>query len=375
MRVHALPAGGEHLVGGDGDRPHLLDRAGVLADLVLGEGGAAQQLGLPLPGRLGVGHEDQRGGLLAGHRPGAHQGLAGAAGQHHHAGAAVGEPVHGVLLVGAQLPVALQRDGVGLAVDVAGLVVGGPAGLDELALERAALGGVHGDRVVVHAGTQHRGDFLLAGDLGEHRAVGGVQHQPGGGVLLQGEAAVAVHRLGDVHQQRLRHREAAVAHQGVHDRLGVQSRGARVPQGQRGDAVGVHVLRRALQLGERRDGAAGGLVAVVVYLEEHGLVALDDEGTGHGGDNAAAGRAVPWQRVCVGCGASGVGPGARPGAREGSPGTGKVLTARDVSRAGTTLPVPCGVARAEPWSRGPARGTPSPARPARWHTARGARMG
>src|SRR5665811_1063368 len=42
--VDALPAGGEHLVGRDGDRPDLLAGAGVLPDLGGSEGGPAQQL-------------------------------------------------------------------------------------------------------------------------------------------------------------------------------------------------------------------------------------------------------------------------------------------------------------------------------------------
>ena len=52
-----------HLVGGDGDRADLLALAGVLADLLLGQRGAGEQLPLPLPAGDGVGHQDQRGRL------------------------------------------------------------------------------------------------------------------------------------------------------------------------------------------------------------------------------------------------------------------------------------------------------------------------
>ena len=61
VRVDALPAGRHHLVRRDGDRPDLLAGTGVLADLVLGQRGALEQLVAPLPGGDGVGDEDQRG--------------------------------------------------------------------------------------------------------------------------------------------------------------------------------------------------------------------------------------------------------------------------------------------------------------------------
>ena len=49
--VDALPPRGHHLVRRDGDRADLLLGAGVLADLVLGQRRAPEQLVLPLPGR------------------------------------------------------------------------------------------------------------------------------------------------------------------------------------------------------------------------------------------------------------------------------------------------------------------------------------
>ena len=61
VREHAAAPGRHHLVGGDGDRADLLALAGVLADLLLGERGAGDQLALPLPAGDGVGDQDQRG--------------------------------------------------------------------------------------------------------------------------------------------------------------------------------------------------------------------------------------------------------------------------------------------------------------------------
>ena len=149
-------------------------------------------------------------------------------------------------------------------------------------------------------------------DLLEHRPVGAVQHQAVRRVLLQREAAVAVHRVGDVDEQRVRDGVTAVGDQRVDDLLGVVAGGAGVPQAERGEAVGVDVLGGALELGERRDGPAGGLGVGVVDLEQERLVALDDQGSVSHGLRANAARAggVP-----------------RPGRRGGSEGGGQVARA------------------------------------------------
>ena len=72
-------------------------------------------------------------------------------------------------------------------------------------------------------------------------------------VLHQLQAPVAIHGVGDVDQQRVRHRVAAVANQRVDDLLGIVTGRPRVPQPQRRQPVGVDVLGRALEFGERRD--------------------------------------------------------------------------------------------------------------------------
>ena len=166
---------------------------------------------------------------------------------------------------------------MGLAVDVAGQVLGRPAQLDEHLLEVAALRGVDDDVGLSEPGPQQALGALGAHDLLQDRHVGGVQDQAVGGVGEELEAPVAAHRLGDLGEQGVRHREARVGDEGVDDRLRVQARGARVPQGQRRDPVGVDVLRGALQLGEGGDGAAGLTGPGVGDLQEDGLVGLDDE--------------------------------------------------------------------------------------------------
>ena len=82
----------------------------------------------------------------------------------------------------------------------------------------------------------------------------------------------------------MRHRVAREAHQRVDDLLGVVAGGARVPQAQWRQSVGVHVLGAALEFGERGDRGAclGGLR--MVDLEQQGLVRLHDQrSVGHAG--------------------------------------------------------------------------------------------
>ncbi len=177
------------------------------------------------------------------HGGGSDDGLAGTAGQHHHTRAALPETRHRALLVVAQLPAVLaQLDRVRLAVDVTGQVLGRPADLQQRLLEPSPLGRVHHDTVVVKARPEHRRDLLRPDDLGEHRAVDGAQHQPVRRVVLQPQPAVAVHGVGDVDEQRVRNGVAGEPDERVDDLFGVMAGGPGVPQRQRGDPVGVHVL-------------------------------------------------------------------------------------------------------------------------------------
>ena len=283
VTILTLGAAGDHLIRRDRDGPDLLAFAGVLADLLLGQRGAGDQLTLPLPARDRVGDQDQGGGTRLGHRRRADERLAGTARQHDHAGAARPERVGGHLLIVAQLPtVLLERDGVRLAVDVARQVLGGPPDLEQHLLDPATLAGVHEDGVVIDAGAEHRGYLLVAQHFFEHRTIQADQHQPVHGAFHQLQPAVAGHRVDDVDEQRLRHRVARERHQRIDHLLGVVTRRAGVPQGKRGDAVGVNVLGCALQFGERSDRRAGGASELVVDFEQHGLVGLHDQGAiGH----------------------------------------------------------------------------------------------
>ena len=169
-----------------------------------------------------------------------------------------------------------------LAVNIAGQILCGPTDLEQHLLDAAALAVVHHNGVVVDAGTEHRRDLLVAQHFLEHRAVQADQGQAVRRVLHQLQPPVAGHDVDDVDQQRLRHRVTREGDQRVDDLLGVVTRGARVPQRQRSDAVGVDVFGRALQLGERGDRGARRAGLLMVYFEQHRLVGLHDQGAvGH----------------------------------------------------------------------------------------------
>jgi hypothetical protein len=167
-------------------------------------------------------------------------------------------------------------------------------------LSRPRSDGKASTGVGVEPGAEHRADLLAARHLLEHGPVGGAQHQAVDRVLLELEPAVAVHRVGDVDEQRVRHGVAAEAHEGVDDLLGVVAGGAGVPQAERREAVGVHVLGGALELGERRDRSAAVGRRRVVHLEQERLVGLDDERavrSHHGSVQRRAGRDCSAVRV------------------------------------------------------------------------------
>jgi hypothetical protein len=231
-------------------------------------------------GRIdGVGHEDQRGGARLGHRGRPDDRLARPAGQDDDAGPPVPETLRRLALVRPHRPAVLaQRDRVCLAVHVPGQVLGGPAQLEQHLLEVAPLGGVDHDAVVGESGADQRLDLRAAQHLLQHRDIERPHHQPGTRVLDQLQPPVTGHRLRDVDQEGVRHRIAGVLEQDVDHLLGVMAGRPRVPEAERGEPVGVHVLGRALQLGERGDRPAAGHRVGVVHLEQQRLVALDDEG-------------------------------------------------------------------------------------------------
>ncbi len=298
VRVQAAAFGGEDLVGGDSDRPDLLDRARVLADFIRCQGRAFEQLVLPLPRCHSVGYQDERCGGADGHGRGTHQRLPGPAGEHHHTAAAGPEIFGGELLVRAKLPAVLvQRDQVRCTVHVAGQVLRRPADLQEQLLELAPLGGVDHNCFAIDPWPQQRLDFLGPDDLFQYRVVVSAHHQAVLGILLQPQPSIPGHGLFDVDQQRMRHREPRVFEQRVQDLLGIQPGSACVPQAQRGEAVTVHVFRGAFQFGEGGNGVPRLGGQFMVHLEEDGFITLDDQrAVVHAGESFTG--AVPLRPQC-----------------------------------------------------------------------------
>ena len=280
--VFALGLAGDHLIGGDGDGLDFLLFAGVFADFVFGQGGAAQELVAPLAAGDGIGNQDERGGFRLGHRSRADDGFASAAREYDDAGAAGPEGLGGVLLVVTQLPaVVIEGDGVGLAIDVAGEILGRPASLEEGLFKAAALGGRDGDGVLVDARAEEFSGSA-AGKFFQDGWLIGLEDETMGWVRVEADAAVAGHGFGDVDKQGLGDWKAGVVFQDVDDLLSVVSGRAGIPQRKWGDAVGVHVLGGALQLRKRSERGAGLGGLCVIHLEQDGLIRLHNQWSIHG---------------------------------------------------------------------------------------------
>ncbi len=276
--VDAFAPGRHHLVRRDRDGADLFLRARVFADLVVGQRRALQQLVPPLPGRDRVRHEDQRGGLRAGHRSRADDGFPCATRQNDDARPAVPEPLDGFALVGPHRPAVFdQRDRVGLAVDVTREIFGRPAELEQHLLQVTALARVDHHGVVVEARADHRRDLRAAEHLFEHCSIDAAQHQAVRRIVGELEPAVAGHRLGDVDQQRMRNRVTAVLQQRVDDLFGVVARCTRIPQSERRQAIGVHVLGGALEFCEGCDRAPAFGRKLMFDFEQKSLVGLHDQ--------------------------------------------------------------------------------------------------
>ena len=169
-----------------------------------------------------------------------------------------------------------------LTVHIPGEILCGPTDLEQHLLDAAALTVVHLDGVVVDARTEHRCDLLVSQHFLEHCAVQADQRQAVHRRLDQLQTPVARHGVDDVDEQRLRHRVPRERHQRVDDLLCVVTGGAGVPQRQRGDPVGVDVLGRTFEFGERGDRGSRRAGLLMVDFEQHGLIGLHDQGSvGH----------------------------------------------------------------------------------------------
>ena len=208
--VFALRFACDYLVGSDGDRLDLFLFAGVFAYFVFGQGGAAQELVAPLSAGDGIGDQDERGGFCLGHGRRTDDGFARTTRKYYDARAAGPKGLGGVLLIIAQLPsIMIQCDGMGLAIDVAGEILGRPASLEEGLFKTAALGGRDGDGIRVDAGSEEFSGSA-AGKFFQDGWLIGLEDEAVGWMGVEADAAVTGHGFGDVDKQGLGHRKPGV---------------------------------------------------------------------------------------------------------------------------------------------------------------------
>jgi hypothetical protein len=300
--VLALPLCGEDLVGRDGDRLHLFDLAGVLTDLVRRKRRALEQLRAPLPGGDGVGDEDQRRGLDPGHRAGADERLARAAGQHDDSRSAVHKARHRVVLILPQVPLGgIEGDRMRRARRVSGEILRRPAQLDQLLLYLSAGPGLdlvavdRRTRAALVLGEEQQGrDALGPDDLAQHRGIRRPQDECAVFVSLDHEPTVTTNGLGDIDGDTLRYGELGVLLECVEHVLGGMAGGTGVPEAEPGDPIGVDMLGCALKFGEYREVVAGILGGGVRDLEQHRAVALHDQGSRQRIHLVSLGHAGGW---------------------------------------------------------------------------------
>ena len=118
------------------------------------------------------------------------------------------------------------------------------------------------------------------------------------GGALEAQNAVAIHRVGDVHEQRVGNGKTRMREEGIDDPFRIETRSLRIPQPQVREPVRVDVLGRFLELSEWRDRRACFFCRRVGNLEKDRFIGLDDE-------SACARTLRPRQRgpgACPRCG-------------------------------------------------------------------------
>ena len=286
-RIAPLLPVGEDIVRCDGDGADLFDLPGVFADLVRLQIRLVQEFRFPLSRGGNVGGEDERLRLQAFERGDADDGLARAAGKHHHPAAALRsaagvEDFQGLPLVVAQVK---RRAGQGVraplqrqasAGHVPGEVLDGKADAGKRLFQVAPVQQVDFEAPLVDPAVQIRPYRLVPADFGdEQRIVGGEDEIfPG---PLQANPAVPPHRLPDFNGDVLRDFVFAEGLQSARDFVGREPRGGGVPERKRADAVVVDILGAFFQLGEAGQNVPCGFVPRSADLRENGHIALHDE--------------------------------------------------------------------------------------------------
>ena len=165
-----------------------------------------------------------------------------------------------------------------LPLVVTGQIVGRIADGDQRLLEQAAHPQTDAEHPLRQPLAQQRRHLAVASQQFRQRRVGDLQHQSQSRLIaFDHRQSVAPAQRLDLLGHALGHRIFGVLAQGGDHRPGIQTRCPGVPDAQRGNAVGMDVLRTLDQFGKGRDGVASRLGAGRMHFQQHGLIALHDQ--------------------------------------------------------------------------------------------------
>jgi hypothetical protein len=162
------------------------------------------------------------------------------------------------------------------SVAIAGEVFGGETDLDERLFDVAAGGGSDREFQRRPALAQPGHHVFAAGNLFGERLLVGLEHQAAL-IAQQFHAAIARGVIADLEEHVLRDRVLGKADEGLDDFVGRDTGRAGIPDGERGDAVGVNVLGSFHELREAGQAIAGGGVMRAGDFGEDGVIALHDQ--------------------------------------------------------------------------------------------------
>lgn len=279
---------GEDLIGGERDGGDCFFFAGVLADVVGFQSCFVEEFIAPLAERGDVGGDDEGLDLQASHDSHADDRFPCTAGQDDDAATAFDTTAHIEVVGGVALIVAqgegeasardgAQGDRVGRAGSVACKIFDGETELREDAFDFAAVARSDEEGEGVEVRAEKVAKFAVMGELACEELVMGAEAESVF-VGFEDEAAVTAGELDNFVLERVGNGEFAVGAEDFNHALCGHAGGGGVPDGERGDAVGMNVFRAFFELGEESEMIARRGIERVIHFKEDGTIALHDEG-------------------------------------------------------------------------------------------------
>ncbi|KAF5029658.1 hypothetical protein DSECCO2_646300 [anaerobic digester metagenome] len=280
---------GEHLISADRHIPWILALAGVFTDLAAVKRGLVLNFLHPLVHRRHIGGHHQGTGAQPLHDVHAHHGLARTAGQYNGAEAATGSQIPKQGIGGHLL---IRSDGKRFAAE--GFTPQGDRYIRSFDERHPVLDRVTDfDQLQFHLAScvrfQQEGVLILDHQqLGQRLAL----HQLGldpltvheqpiiAGVVAFAQADFPPSRCNvlDVEQDAFGNGKPRPGLEPVYNRIRIETRGGRIPQGNGGECIGVHVFRALDQLTKADQIGTAGLTVLVMDIQQQGLVTLYDQG-------------------------------------------------------------------------------------------------